>query len=147
MRDTVKTLTIRQPWAWLIVNGLKDVENRSWSTRYRGPLVIQSAARIGNRSEFFALCRDIERETGKRLPADFTLGSTEGIVTLSDIITNSRSIWAYDGDYHWILTNPIRLPNISISGKLGLWDLSLKSLQDDTAVETITRYITRYKAR
>lgn len=147
MRDTVKTLTIRQPWAWLIVNGHKDVENRSWSTRYRGPLVIQSAARVGNRSEFSDLCFDIEDETGLSLPADFTLGSTEGIVTLSDIITNSRSIWAYEGDYHWILTNPIRLPNITLSGKLGLWDLSLKSLDDQTAVETITRYITRYKAR
>ena len=25
-----KALSIRQPWAWLIVNGIKDVENRSW---------------------------------------------------------------------------------------------------------------------
>ena len=26
----MKALSIRQPWAWLIVNGYKDVENRTW---------------------------------------------------------------------------------------------------------------------
>ena len=29
-------LSIRQPWAWLIVNGYKDIENRDWKTHYRG---------------------------------------------------------------------------------------------------------------
>ena len=30
----MKVLVVRQPWAWLIVNGFKDIENRSWNTRY-----------------------------------------------------------------------------------------------------------------
>jgi|ERR1700758_4475866 hypothetical protein len=38
--DGMKVIVIRQPWAWLIVNGFKDIENRSWRTRYRGPLMI-----------------------------------------------------------------------------------------------------------
>jgi ASCH domain len=29
-------LSVRQPWAWAIVSGYKDVENRSWPTNYRG---------------------------------------------------------------------------------------------------------------
>jgi hypothetical protein len=28
-----KALSIRQPWAWAIVEDFKDVENRSWSGR------------------------------------------------------------------------------------------------------------------
>jgi hypothetical protein len=32
----MKIISIRQPWASLIVSGLKDVENRTWRTRYRG---------------------------------------------------------------------------------------------------------------
>ena len=40
----MKILVVRQPWAWLIVHGYKDVENRSWRTHYRGALLIQSAA-------------------------------------------------------------------------------------------------------
>jgi hypothetical protein len=29
----MKVLVVRQPWAWLIVNGFKDIENRSWKTK------------------------------------------------------------------------------------------------------------------
>ena len=36
----MKAISIRQPWAWLIVNGYKDVENRTWYTSHRGPLLI-----------------------------------------------------------------------------------------------------------
>lgn len=151
MRDTIKTITIRQPWAYLIINGQKDVENRSWLTRYRGPIIIQSAARVGNRDAFDALCFDIERETGIRLPLKFTLGSTEGIVTLSAVTQNSRSIWAASGEYHWILKDPVKLPAVPVSGKLGLWDLRLKSLQvqpdGETAVSLIADYLTRYKTK
>lgn len=39
----MKTLTIRQPWASLIAAGVKTIETRSWSTRYRGPLAIHAA--------------------------------------------------------------------------------------------------------
>ncbi len=145
MRETIKCLTIRQPWAYLIINGHKDIENRSWSTRYRGPLVIQSARSYGSIAELSDLCLDIEEETGIALPDTFTLGVTEGIVTLQDIITTSQSIWAYDGDYHWILTDPAPLPAVRLSGKLGIWDLSLKSINNPETVSRIREYLTRYK--
>ena len=38
----VKALSIRQPWAWLVVHGYKDVENRSWSTGFRGRVLIHA---------------------------------------------------------------------------------------------------------
>ena len=38
-----KCLSVRQPWAWLIVHGHKPLENRSWATSYRGPLLIHAA--------------------------------------------------------------------------------------------------------
>lgn len=42
MSDPIKALTIRQPWAQLIALGVKTIETRSWSTRYRGPLAIHA---------------------------------------------------------------------------------------------------------
>jgi hypothetical protein len=39
----MKALSVRQPWASLIVLGLKCVEIRSWPTDYRGPLLIHAA--------------------------------------------------------------------------------------------------------
>jgi hypothetical protein len=38
-----KALSVRQPWASLIVCGLKTVEIRTWSTSYRGPLYIHAS--------------------------------------------------------------------------------------------------------
>lgn len=41
----MKALTIRQPWASLIGLGVKTIETRSWTTRYRGPLAIHAGKR------------------------------------------------------------------------------------------------------
>jgi len=38
----VKILSICQPWAHAIVFMTKRIENRSWSTPYRGPLLIHA---------------------------------------------------------------------------------------------------------
>ena len=39
----MKCLSILQPWAWAIIHGGKDVENRTWRTAYRGPLLIHAS--------------------------------------------------------------------------------------------------------
>ena len=39
----MKALSLRQPWAWLVAAGHKDVENRTWSTRFRGEFLIHAA--------------------------------------------------------------------------------------------------------
>ena len=38
----MKVLTVRQPWASLISLGVKQIETRSWSTSFRGPLAIHA---------------------------------------------------------------------------------------------------------
>jgi hypothetical protein len=38
------TLSVKNPWSYLIAAGVKDVENRSWSTSYRGRMLIHSSA-------------------------------------------------------------------------------------------------------
>jgi hypothetical protein len=43
----MKAITVRQPWAELIASGAKRVENRTWRTRYRGPLLIHAAKPTG----------------------------------------------------------------------------------------------------
>lgn len=42
--DTLRALSIRQPWAWAITHAGKRIENRSWSTNYRGPILIHAGA-------------------------------------------------------------------------------------------------------
>lgn len=41
----MKAITILQPWAGLIPEGAKTIETRSWSTKYRGPIIAIHAAK------------------------------------------------------------------------------------------------------
>jgi hypothetical protein len=69
----MKIISIKQPWASLIVHGLKDVENRTWPTRYRGPLLIHASQRADDTS-----ATDIERRFGVSLPGELPLGGIVG---------------------------------------------------------------------
>jgi ASCH domain len=42
----MKILSILQPWAHLIVSGSKNIENRTWSTSYRGPFLVQASLNV-----------------------------------------------------------------------------------------------------
>lgn len=53
--DNARALTVRQPWASLIALGVKTIETRSWSTAYRGPLVIHAGQRRPTVAEACAL--------------------------------------------------------------------------------------------
>lgn len=39
----MKALSLRQPWAWAVLHAGKRVENRRWSTRFRGEILIHAA--------------------------------------------------------------------------------------------------------
>lgn len=51
----MKALSIRQPWASLIVMGIKDIENRTWPTRHRGSVLVHAAKGM-TRDKFRLLC-------------------------------------------------------------------------------------------
>lgn len=116
----MKVLVVRQPWAWLIVNGFKDIENRSWSTRYRGPLLIQASANLPPKRTLEADC-EWARTRGARLPGEFETGGIVGIVQLKDCVTRSSSPW-FSGPIGWVLSNPEKLDFAPLKGQLGLFD-------------------------
>lgn len=41
----MKALSIKQPWASLIAQGIKDIENRTWKTKFRGRIFIHASAK------------------------------------------------------------------------------------------------------
>ena len=41
-KTNMKALTIKEPWATLIIEGYKKFEFRSWKTNYRGKILIHS---------------------------------------------------------------------------------------------------------
>ena len=113
----MKTLSIQQPWAHLIVRGLKPIENRTWTTDYRGPLLIHAGQKMSVAIEA------IEQAFG--LTIDRTLlhfGAIIGQVDLVDVIRKSDSPW-FDGPYGFVLRNPRALRPIPWRGQLKLFDV------------------------
>src|SRR5947208_17008415 len=84
-----KVIVVRQPWAWLIVNGFKDIENRSWKTKHRGPLLIQASATLPTKRDLEEF-RLFAHKRGVDLPEKFETGGIVGMVVLEDCGTRSR---------------------------------------------------------
>lgn len=116
----MKALTVKQPWAWLIVNGHKTIEYRSWRTTYRGPLAI-IASRATTRDTVLA-ANEFADDIGVVLPDTVDGGGIVGVVTLSDITGEP-------GDYEWHLTDPHPLMFVSCKGALGLTNIPDMLLQ------------------
>jgi len=114
-----KCLSIRQPFAWLVVEGHKPIENRSKRTNYRGPLFIHAPLKM---FDLKMTLRDYGRAMQVTFPDAFRMGGIVGVVDLVDVVTSSRSKW-FNGPYGWVLENPRPLPFEPADGKLGIFHL------------------------
>ena len=123
----MKTLSIKQPWASLIVLGIKDIENRSWSTDFRGKIYIH-ASKVPIRGLWNNLNREQVHEVIESHKIDnYTVlpyGAIIGTVEIVDIVRNYDSIWAEKNQYNWVLKNPVLFdkPIENVKGKMLLWD-------------------------
>jgi hypothetical protein len=88
----MKILSIRQPWASLIVSGIKDVENRIWATRYRGPMLVHASLRADDISG-----ADLVRYYGSFLPSDQPRGGVIGVVDIVGCVRPYSSRWYAPG--------------------------------------------------
>jgi hypothetical protein len=117
----MKALSIRQPWAWLIVNGFKDVENRTWPTKFRGRICVQAGQKVVSQ-DFPAQLAHLQ-SIGIDLPIDLPRGAIVGEVTILDCITMSYSPW-YCGPYGFLLSDPIAYERpLPYRGRLGLFEV------------------------
>ena len=117
----MKALSIRQPYAWLIVNGIKDVENRTWRTGYRGPVLIHAGKTYpkGEHADDF----DAYEHQGFPADRDGMLGGIVGIATITGCVTHSASRW-WIGPVGFTLANARPLPAlIPCKGELGFFDV------------------------
>jgi hypothetical protein len=125
----MKAITIRQPWAQLIVSGAKDVENRTWSTNYRGLILIHSSAKL-ERSDVADACDLMEcfipkfsRRVFSEEAKTYPVGAALGVAELVDVVTASDSPWFF-GPYGFVLQSVKRFSTpIKTKGALGLWDI------------------------
>lgn len=115
-------LSIRQPWAWLIANGHKDIENRSWPTAFRGPFLIHASRRhdATYAGQFAELLDAI------RLPDSFEYGGIVGVAHVVACVSESASPW-FCGPYGFVIKAAKPLPLTPLPGRLGFF-----AVDDDT---------------
>lgn len=140
--QTMKCLSIRQPWASLIMGAgkqhnttmfqlPKDVENRTWGTGYRGRILIHAAQSLDKDHDLFLAMVASDYLDGA-LPRGALLGTAEIVDchqqrhSVDGAPPCCRSLWAVrvSGYWHWMLRNPVPFASpVPYKGRLGLFDV------------------------
>ncbi|HEY0042295.1 MAG TPA: ASCH domain-containing protein [Flavisolibacter sp.] len=134
-KQGAETLSLLQPWASLVVMGLKKIETRSWQTSHRGPLLIHAS--LGKKGKVLA-----NEPLFSKYIADFDglpFGAIIGQVELEDIFPVEQLFYSTEklaaltleekafgdytkGRYAWILSDPVMFDEIiPMKGGLGIW--------------------------
>ena len=123
----MKVITLKQPWATLVAEGLKKYEFRSWKTNYRGEILIHAGKSVDSRymKKFAHLNLEYPKS---RILAKVKI---EDCILLTGeinqkIINENELVYGNNPNregYAWKLTNVQKInSNKEVSGKLGIWN-------------------------
>ena len=111
----MKALSIKEPWASMILNGVKTIETRTWATKYRGKILLCASKNPpgGDSGNAFAIaeiidCRDM---------------------TLSD--ENEACCEVYPNAKSWVLSNVRRIDPFPVKGQLGLFEVEIGKISKE----------------
>jgi hypothetical protein len=141
----MKAISIRQPWAWLIVRPditdpaeraalyraekIKWIENRTWATSFRGPMLIHAAKGMTN--EEYERAAEFALDCGVAVPAKSELqrGGIIGMATITDCVSESDSSWFF-GPQGFLLRDARPLQFTEFRGALGFFDVPLSAVRE-----------------
>ena len=123
----MKCLSIKEPFASLIINGYKKYEFRSWKTNYRGKILIHAS-----KSYDKVAVKRFEKLNLKYSPG-YIIGEAEIVDCIiitkefeDNLINENKLIYGGSSDrkgYAWVLSNIKRYDELNkVNGKLGLWE-------------------------
>ena len=123
----MKALSIRQPWASLIVNGYKPLENRSWNTKFRGEFYIHAGKKFDHKGyqwvndnfpnvDMSLICMNTGGIVGKAMLINVVHDLEKRLLTETD------EPWFF-GEYGFILDNAKPLPFVPYKGRLGFFEI------------------------
>lgn len=120
----MRALSIKQPWAWCIVNGIKDIENRTWKTSYRGPVLIHASRQFDEGFDWKGFKWICEQQNIKRpLIQEFLKGYIIGQAELIDCVDSHPSSW-FTGPWGFVLGSPKAFKDpIPYRGMLGIFNI------------------------
>lgn len=129
----IAALSIRQPWAWLIVNGFKDIENRDWSTQFRGLLLVH-AGQTMSRKYYDAVVESLQDDglCPANLPAYEALerGGLVGWTQVVGCVAQHPSPWKDHGSFGFVLGESRPILFVPWKGRLGFFNVPLEALEE-----------------
>jgi hypothetical protein len=152
----MKSLSIKQPWAALIAYGIKDIENRTWRTHFRGKIYIHASA--GMTKKQHEILKDLVVNRGVTCydEENYLTSAIIGEVEIVDCVQDHPSIWAekhsdFMGEFihkpiwNWVLANPVLYdkPILNVKGKLSFWEPDIclqtcESCQEPSDIENMS---------
>lgn len=133
----LKALSLKQPFAWLIANGYLLVDDRSWGTQYRGPILIHASKGL-----YEAYYHYIKTHTDIPIPDKDKL-EYGGVVGMAKLIfcgkpnqlpaAMNREYSAHfshvpQGYYGFLFADATPLPLMPGPGKLGIFEIDIDKL-------------------
>lgn len=146
-------ISVKQPWAYLLCDGIKDIENRTWKLpeKYKGKRVYIHASAKGEKNSYGCLNYN-QRNSILHTPIaainfkDLLLSAIIGYVEFTECVINHPSIWAEKTPdyvvginpkiheqitgkkiiYNWVVANAVLFdkPILNVKGSLSFWDCS-----------------------
>lgn len=132
--ESAKALCVKQPWAWLIVNGYKPVENRSWNTTRRGRILIHAGQSFDHSGYQFV--KENFPEINLPDPRVFEYGGIVGQATITDVIDSAEALEPHDrpwfsGPRGFLLKNACPTPFQPCRGMLGFFQPKIKDQHNE----------------
>ena len=124
----MKALSFWQPWGWLVVSGLKDVDNRPRGTKHGGPLLVHASKKWDSEGErwlYINACRGRipVMDYAMRHDQRIVYGALIGIVDVVDCVTQHTSPW-FCGPNGLVLRDAVKFETpFPFKGQLGLFDV------------------------
>jgi len=123
----MKAISIKQPWAWLILHADKDIENRTWPTKQRGRVLIHAGTTIDKDAYPWVKAHHPDAYAAL-LRAHFHTGGIVGAACIVGCTDKGPSPW-FMGPYGWLLAEATELPFVPCKGKLSFFDVDASWLE------------------
>jgi hypothetical protein len=136
----MKALSLRQPWAWMVIHGGKSIENRRWNTRYRGPVLVHAAKGMTRDEYLDAAMFAAEVDQSVNLPAfsELERGGIVGATTITGVIPPRNNglfsaepvPWHMADQFGFRLGPRIWLQFRALKGELGFFNVEITAEEE-----------------
>ncbi len=119
-KKSLMALSVRQPWAWLIAQGIKDIENRSYRL-----VTLPKRVLIHASSTFPAIDEEDWTQwnawAGRKIPLEHDIGGIVGVATITACVRRHGSVWKDTSPWGWVLEDARPLPFRECKGAVGFF--------------------------